>query len=360
MHCNDALSYWQQELLGQPVDREKLKEAYAHISACHELCASVLGASPDDDLLPTPEEQSRQTDLYEALGLSAEEEGDAHARRWTRLRRLAAAGKASQDALDHERALALAAWQSAANYYQDGLRVGTTAFLTEGVRRIRRKRLEPTASSGRFTKTDPRSRASRVPGRRKSTLPNGLAPPGSYVHPKLPHEAWPRLALVSHGSTHPVTVSQQPAGWRTHTLSGDLRLLSREHPTPYASSPSDALEPPDHFALGQPAVAGSLDPFDVALWAWAAETWRLDLLVRAESPSRPWTSIMLTLEDAQQGVSKPTLLEFGQRDPQMSGWWARLQEVETRDYHLHLSANDSQGQASGKATLDLHLGSSEE
>ncbi|HLW02213.1 MAG TPA: hypothetical protein VKT82_26395 [Ktedonobacterales bacterium] len=355
MRCEDALFYWQQDLLGQPVDQEKLKEAYAHIGTCQELCARVLGASPDDDLLATPEQQSGQTDLYEALGSSAEEEGDAHAREWTRLKRQTRASKGSQEALDLERAMALAAWQSAANYYHDGLRVGKTVFLTEGLKRIRHKRLEPTAS-GRFTKTDPRSRASRVPGRSTPGQQKGLAPPGERTHRKLPHEAWPRLALVSHGSTHPITVSQRPAGWHIHTLPGNMQLLIREHPAPYPSPTPDTQADQDSAPGGQPAVDGPLEPFEVALWASEfAHKWDLELLVRAESARHPWTSIMLTMEDEHRRFSKPTLMEFTRRAPEMSGWWARLKEVSAQAYQLHLSANDSRGQAAEGATLDLHL-----
>ncbi len=360
MRCEEALHYWQQELLGQPVDQEKLKEAYAHIGACQELCARTLSASSDVDLLATPEQRSGQTDLYEALGLAAEEEGDAHARQWSRLRRQTAAGEDGQETLDHERAMALAAWQSAANYYHDGLGIGKTTFLTEGLKRIRRKRLEPTASSARFTKTDPRSRASHAPGRRIPDAQKSLAPPGSRTRPKLPHEAWPRLALVSHGSTRPITVSQRPAGWHIHRIPGDTQLLIREHPTPYPSPTPDIQAAQDTSAHGQPAVDGLLDPFELALWAAeSAHKWELELLVRAESSRRPWTSVMLTLEDQEQRLSRPTLMEFARRDPETSGWWARLKEVDAQGYQLHLSANDGRGQTSEAAILDLHLGTEE-
>src|SRR5262249_45837949 len=99
--------------------------------------------TPTGNFQSSPEQRSGQTDLYEALGLAAEEEGDEHVRRWARLSRQAGTGEASQEDIDYERALALAAWQSAANYYHDGLRIGETAFLTEGLKRIKRKHLEP-------------------------------------------------------------------------------------------------------------------------------------------------------------------------------------------------------------------------
>jgi hypothetical protein len=104
-----------------------------------------LRAAPDFNLLVTPEQRSGQTDLYEALGGSAEEEGDAHAQAWARLQRLATTGKAKQEAIDYERTIALTAWQSAANYYRDGLRIGETLALSEGLKRIKQKRLRCSA-----------------------------------------------------------------------------------------------------------------------------------------------------------------------------------------------------------------------
>jgi len=39
--------------------------------------------------------------------------------------------------------MALAAWQSAAAYHHDGLRIRKTANLAEGLKRIKHKRLVP-------------------------------------------------------------------------------------------------------------------------------------------------------------------------------------------------------------------------
>ncbi len=139
MRCEDALRGFQQELLGQRVDPDTLEEVYAHIGACQDLCARALSAAPDAGLRDDPAWRTGQTDLYEALGLSAEEEGDAHAREWARLSHLAARGKTTAEAVEHERAMALAAWQSAANYYRAGLRVSQTPSLRAGLKRIKRK-----------------------------------------------------------------------------------------------------------------------------------------------------------------------------------------------------------------------------
>jgi hypothetical protein len=357
MRCEEALGYWQKELLGQQVDPVKLEEAHAHISACQDLCARTLSAAPDYELLSSPELRAGQTDLYEALGLSAEEEGDTHAREWARLKPLAAAGKASQEALDYERAMALAAWQSAASYYRDGLRIGETLFLREGLKRIKKKRLEPAPPSSGRAKTnprDPRRRAARVASK---TTPARLAelpdlPAATRAMP--PQEPWPLLALVARGPIRAITVGQSPPGWQVHNVRSGAPLVLRETPAAYPASGGQAAR--SLAELGQPQVDGTLAAFKLALWASElSRKWELDVLVRAHSARRPWTSILLTLEDREQRPRQPTLMEFAQRAPQMTGWWARLKEIETGDYRLRFSANDSQGRPAQDATLGLRL-----
>ena len=101
---------------------------------------------------------------------------------------------------------------------------------------------------------------------------------------------------------------------------------------------------------------GTLDPFELALWASeTARKWELDLLVRAQTPRHPWSSILLTLEDQEQHLQSPTLMEFDRRIPKMTGWWARLKEIEPGGYHLRLAANNASGQSSEEATLELQL-----
>ena len=349
MQCEEALQYWRQQLLGQPVDPEKLEEAFAHIGACQELCARILSTAPDFDLFSSSEQRAGQTDLYEALGLRAEEEGDAHARQWKRLRRLAITGRASQEAIDYERVMALAAWQAAANYYQDGLRISETAFLTEGLKRIRRKRLEPSATARGPTRTAQRGREARTPIRKTSAHPPGAAASGE-APSRLPQDAWPRLKLVAHTSTRQISVEQRPTGWQISTMRSGSPLVIRETPALYQPSTQGAAtrEPPQ--------VDGTLDPFELALWvSETARKWELDLLVRAETPRHPWSSILLTLEDQEQRLHSPTLMEFDRRIPKMTGWWARLKEVEPGGYHLRLAANNASGQSSEEATLELHL-----
>src|SRR5581483_11517486 len=88
MRCEEALDYWQQALLGRPVDKDKLEEAFAHIGTCRELCARILSSAPDVAFFPEPGQHSGRADYYEARGLAAEEEGDTHAHEWRRLQRL--------------------------------------------------------------------------------------------------------------------------------------------------------------------------------------------------------------------------------------------------------------------------------
>jgi hypothetical protein len=141
MRCQEALAYREQALLGHPVEQDKLEEAFAHIDVCQELCARVLGPMSDFALFPESMQQAGRTDYYEAQGRAAEEEGDAHTQKWKRLQRLAPKSKATQKAIDYEYAMAVAAYQAAVNYYQDGLKIGETAVLTEGLKRVRQKHL---------------------------------------------------------------------------------------------------------------------------------------------------------------------------------------------------------------------------
>jgi hypothetical protein len=352
MRCEEALGCWQQELLGHPIDRAKLEEAYAHIGACQDLCARTLGTAAGFDLLASPLSRSGQTDLYEALGLSAEEEGDAHARKWARLSSLATMGKASPETVEHERAMALAAWQSAATYYQDGLRIHKTAFLSEGLERIKRKRLEPAGPRSEDPNAGGRQRGPRAALRRKPTRQASPAEPAVPPPPRPPQAGWPKLVLVSQAATRPITVRQRPAGWQINSIASGAPSVLRENRPSYGSSTPEAQRSPE---LRQPQAEGMLEPFALGLWASEhSQQWEIELLVRAPSPRQPWTGILLTLEDQEQQL-RPTLMEFARRAPQMTGWWARFSEVAPGDYQLHLSANDARGKLLAAVTLELGL-----
>ncbi len=342
MRCEEALRCWQQDLLGQPLDQDALEEAYAHIGACQNLCARTLSAAPDFGLFDDPAWRTGQTDLYEALGLSAEEEGDAHAREWARLSRLAARGKAKTEAVEHERAMALAAWQSAANYYRDGLRVSRTPFLNEGLKRIKHKRLEsPEEIRAGLHRHDPRR-----PLKQTSTHAKRPAAP----------EEGPKLELISQASASQITVAQRPAGWQIGSPKPSIQLALRENATALSSATADTRSIRRSVLLGRPHVNGTLDPFALSLWASeSSRKWELELLVRAHSPRQPWTGVRLTLEHQEQGGRRPTTMQFARRAARMSGWWARLKEVETGAYQLRLSANDARSKASEDVTLELHL-----
>jgi hypothetical protein len=352
MRCEEALHLWQQELLGEPVDRDQLEKAFQHIGACEHLCAQTLGIAPAFAELSHVDSLPRRADLYEALGLRAEEEGDAYARDWRRLQRKALADKVSQATLDHKRALALAAWQAAAAHYRDGLRIADTAFLREGLKRLQTKQLRSllprtVAPVGAGAATAPVAKASK----------RGTASPPSATQPAptFPQHTIPQLVLAS--APHDpgeITVKKSPVGWQTSAASG-ARLPPGKKPTGVQPDAESAQGPEPADTPDQPHAAGLLGDFALALWATqAAQGWKLEMLVRAHSSSRPWTKLALTLEDAQ-GQSKPTDVLFARRAPHMTGWWARLRELDSGHYHLRLSAHDARGEPIEEMRLSVHL-----
>jgi|GEM_PF-1918366 len=359
MRCEEALNYWQQELLGLPVDRAQLEEAYAHIGACQDLCARTLGAAPGIMPLMTPEQRSGQTDLYETLGLSAEEEGDAHALRWRRLRLRAAGRQASQEALDYERAMALASWQAAATHYQEGLRIGKTDLLHEGVARIKQKRLNLAELPSDQPQDSRRPRRERG-AKSALTQPPEVSPPTPPAQTLPVWEALPTLVLVAQPGVQRIVVAQRPTDWRVGDPSSGSRLTLRETTPLYASFSRRVGRPEPSPSSGQPQVEGLLGVFALGLWATAITwQWELEVLVRAPSPQHPWSHIALTLEDRRR-QDRRTLMEFEQRAPQMTGWWARLREVATGSYQLRFSANDANGDPLEEAMLGLQLTQADE
>lgn len=137
MRCDEALRCWQDDLLGLPVDPGELERAMEHIGSCTLLCAQLLGTAP----FPSPAQPDRpgaSVEFYEALGLEAEEQGDAHAQEGARLAALAGSDQARAE---RERALALASWQAAETAYQKGWQVEQTAFLRAALARLKEKRL---------------------------------------------------------------------------------------------------------------------------------------------------------------------------------------------------------------------------
>jgi hypothetical protein len=149
-----------------------------------------------------------------------------------------------------------------------------------------------------------------------------------------------------------VSVEDHPGDWQVIAQRPGSPLVIRETPTLYqASTQGMSLREP-------PQADGKLDPFELALWVSAsARAWELEVLVRALTPRHPWSSILLTLEDWGEQIHQPTLMAFEHHQPQTTGWWARLREIEPGSYHLRLSANDSQGHAAEGATLELQLAS---
>lgn len=377
MRCDEALALWQEVLLGAPVDQAQLEEAFQHMGACEALCAQTLGTALVDASRPLAEERPGWTDLYETLGLRDEEEGDAHARRWTRLKRAAEAGDEDAEAIAQERVLALAAWQAAAAHYQEGLRVAETAFLREGQKRIERKRLRvpsrprPGAAVGSAAaqgaeeaQASPR-RTARPPG--ESSGGAAPAPPHSgqaeSAPPSVPSEqarearhAIPLLTLAAEPHRPgQITVRNRPMNWQISAAAAGARLSIREEPAGYTPAAGPESGPEFLRALDQPHAQGMLTDFALALWATeTAKGWKLQVLVRALSSQRPWTTLALTLEDAE-GRSEPVEVLFARRGPQLSGWWARLRELPSGRYQLLLSASDASGEPIEPVQLAVQL-----
>ncbi len=363
MRCEEALELWQQALLGRPVDPDKLEEAYTHFRTCTELCARVLSSAPDFALFPEPVSQPGRTDYYEARGLAAEDEGDTHALEWRRLQRLATVGKASQKAIDQEYALAIASWQAAVNYYEAGLKIDQTAFLTEGLKRLRRKRLGPARPSKQPAKADisPRQARQRVIKSPPAEPPAETPAQQPDITPaQQPPGAQPLLTFISRVSPRSITVGEWPPGWQRIAARPRAPLSVRESPSLYSSSPPAAQEPGKIARLEESQIGGLLAPFRLALSVTEADQrWALEVLVHASSPRRPWSSILLTLEDQQQQYYKPTLMEFSSQDSQRVGWQARLPEIRSGEYQLRLFANDAYGHAAKEAAMTLHLSTEE-
>jgi hypothetical protein len=137
MNCEEALRCWQHDVLGLPVDPEHLEHALEHIRSCSLRCAQVLGTVPFP-AAGQPPRPAGSVEFYEALGLEAEEQGDAHAQEWARLSASAASREADTQ---RERELALACWLAAETAYQQGWQVEHTAFLRAGLARLQQKRL---------------------------------------------------------------------------------------------------------------------------------------------------------------------------------------------------------------------------
>ncbi len=347
MQCEEALHLWQQELLGKPVDRDLLEQAFEHIGACEQLCAQTLGTAPAGAEWNRVDALSRRVDLYEALGLSAEEEGDAYARDWQRLTRKALTGEVSQAALDHKRALALAAWQAAAAHYRDGLRIANTTFLREGLKRLQTKQLRP-----------PRSRPVSSVAAKAASTAAATSPIPSAVQPAStpPQHTIPQLVLApAPHDPGEVIVKKSPAGWQTNNQALRAPYRTRKRPAGEMMAIESAPGPESEARPNQPQAEGLLGDFALALWAaQAAQGWRLEMLVRAHSSRRPWTKLALTVEDAQGQSEIPDVL-FARRAPHMTGWWARLHELDSGHYHLRLSANDASGEPIEEMRLSVHL-----
>jgi hypothetical protein len=135
IRCDEALRLWEDALAGRAGDPARTEEALRHMAQCQERCAEVLATS-EVDTIEQMAKASRRGDVYEALGLSYEEEGDAHHRRYKRLRK---SGRASPEEVERERALALENWKTATENYESGTRFFKSLFLVDALKRMKRK-----------------------------------------------------------------------------------------------------------------------------------------------------------------------------------------------------------------------------
>lgn len=204
MHCEEALGCWQQDLLGLPVDPRQLEQALEHIRSCSLLCAQVLGTVPFL-AAQQPDRSAGTVDLYEALGLEAEEQGDAHAQEWARLASLAGSDEAETQ---RERELALASWLAAETAYQKGWQVEQTAYLRAALARLKQKRL-----------------------------------------PALPAQAEAQPS-AQHPASEPPAAMQQPKPRPGKHLPADSPLLAGE-----GAAPLPTLEPPPEPPIRRPRLS---------------------------------------------------------------------------------------------------------
>src|SRR5262249_35675308 len=151
--------------------------------------------------------------------------------------------------------------------------------------------------------------------------------------PKMSHVAHPVLALASRASTRQIAFGEHPTGWQIHYSRPSSPLILSDPPPAYHTTSAGTQEVKRVAEVHPSQVEGLLAPFELALWVTEfSQQWALDLLVRAPSPRRPWSSIMLTLEDREQGFYKPVLMEYSRHNPEQIGWWAKLKEIVPGDY----------------------------
>jgi hypothetical protein len=333
--CEEALRLWEAELAGQQVERARMEQALTHIGQCQKLCAQVLATSPIDTIERIAR-ISGHGDVYEALGLSYEDEGDAHHRRYKRLRKL---GQASQEEVEREYALAQESWQAATRNYEAGLRFFKSMFLTDAMKRMKRKlALRPPAPPLEaspaleemlyFRKID---RLLLRPGENYYTSVLALALPSSpQGRPRLAHPA-PDWAILPDAAS--------PSFLSASSLGASFPQVSQE----WGSAGHDLVR-----------VEGQVGPLTLALAVEPGEEDDGDLrvLVHPHMQDDPHSAVMLNLR--QREPQPRAFRVFPQRLGTSGLWSGGVPGLASGSYALAVAARRSSGEVV-VADIDLTL-----
>jgi hypothetical protein len=326
MRCEEALRLWEEAMAGRKVDSERMEVALLHLGQCQERCAEVLAASQMD----TIEQMARLSgrgDVYEALGLSYEEEGDAHHRRYKRLRK---SSRASAEELERERTLALESWKAATENYESGARFFTSIFLVDALKRMKRKPklLPPTARSmaspaleellylrqvAHFT---PRPGENYYTSRLTAALPSSVRGKPEMGRASADWTLLPPTAL--------------PSFLPTRAPGGDLP----EQLQAWRVARQDVLR-----------VEGHVGPFALALAAAPdeeGEQWNLCVLVQPRLPDGPELVVVLNLRRA--GPLTRSYLVAAQFFSEQGVWSAPFRGIASGLYYLAVTARPASGE----------------
>jgi hypothetical protein len=325
MRCEEALRLWEEAMAGQKVDPARLEEVLRHMGQCQERCPEVLAASKID----TIEQMARisgRGDVYEALGLSYEEEGDAHHRRY---KRLSKSSRASAEELERERVLALENWERAIKNYEAGTRFFQSIFLVDALKRMKRKpklsapTARPAASPAleellylkQMAHFTPRPGENYHKGRLTAVLPSAV-------------QGKPRMGRAS-------------AGW-TLLAPGALPSFFR------AAEPED--DPQEQLGAWREAgqdllrVEGKVGPFALALAAALDEEdrWNLRVLVQPRLPDEQELLVLLNLHKV--GPQARSYLVTAHPFFRHGVWSAPFRGIVGGSYYLAVTARQKSGE----------------
>ncbi len=325
MRCEEALRLWEEALAGRVGDPARVEEALTHMAQCQERCAEVLATS-QVDAIEQMAQASGRGDVYEALGLSYEEEGDAHHRRYKRLRK---SSRASPEELERERVLALENWKTATENYEAGARFFKSLFLVDALKRMQRKPalLPPTARPvaspaleelfylRQVTDFTPRSGANYYKSRLTAVLPTSA--------PSAPQ------------------VARSSAGW----VALAPGALPSFFPKPAARADlPDQLQEWRESARDLLRVEGMVGPFALALAAARDEDdgWHLRVLVQPRLPDDPEPLVVLNLRKA--GPLTRSYLVMARHFSEHGVWSAPFQGIAGGAYDLAVTARQDSGE----------------